>query len=759
MNKSAANQTKAKTGFKFHSIQTKLTLSIILILIPVIALLSFVSFRNAQTLLKNRISEGLETAITSRQDRINQIILTSLEHARLISSSDQGQDLLLVKDATQSSEKLETLLFLYPEFEEALVFNDQGRIRASTFKDPAFEVESLIKAAGSHQKPQVFESRGHYYVSVNFPEISQASASALLRINQDKLAAVLRDYGGLGLSGEVILGKRQGDQVVYLNSLRHRPNAQEQLKLTVSQNPRLPLVLAVQKLSGTTIAQDYRGEEVIASYRHLPATDWGLVVKMDAQEAYAPIQRLRTELIQVSLLILILFLLVAFAVSRSITEPLHRLQLGTEKIGKGEWDLDLDIHTGDEVEQLANEFTKMAKELQQLYQGLEQKVKERTVELRSAKEDIEKEKKKAETILASIGDGVIVTGREGKIIFFNRAAEDFSGYSQDEVLGKNFYEILKVCREKNKPLGRDSTLTHKALNQAKAERNDDRFFTHKDGRLYPVSQVATPLIIEGEVIGAIVAFRDITREKEIDRMKTEFISVASHQLRTPLSAIKWFTEMLITGDAGKINSEQKKFLQQIYGSNERMIELVNSLLNVSRIEQGRISIDPQPTDLGELVDQVLVELKPKVEKKKLRVAVSKNEKLPKVNIDPKLIRQVYANLLSNAVKYTEEGGEINVFISRKDDEIISQIEDSGYGIPKEQQKQIFSKFFRADNILKVSAEGSGLGLYIVKSVVESSGGRIWFESEEGKGATFWFTLPVEGTPPRKGQQTLEDPKL
>ncbi|HLB60760.1 MAG TPA: HAMP domain-containing sensor histidine kinase [Patescibacteria group bacterium] len=246
------------------------------------------------------------------------------------------------------------------------------------------------------------------------------------------------------------------------------------------------------------------------------------------------------------------------------------------------------------------------------------------------------------------------------------------------------------------------------------------------------------------------------RLTELDSARSEFFAIASHQLRTPLSAIKWYASALLTAlESGKSVDQQVKYLHAIYDSNERLIELVNAFLNVSRIETGSMKIDPQPYDIAALITTIHRELKPLIDKKSLRTELQLNSAVPPVPIDVGLMRIVIENLLTNAIKYTPEGGAIIVTYDKPDPKSVQiTVSDTGYGIPDHQQSKIFTKMFRSDNIKVHIPEGTGLGLYIAKSIINKAGGKIWFKSAENKGSTFYLSLPVTGMQSKVGIKNL-----
>lgn len=448
------------------------------------------------------------------------------------------------------------------------------------------------------------------------------------------------------------------------------------------------------------------------------------------------------QLIAWSMVAVLLFVAICGVIAvQAIILQLRRLKDEAGRFANGDLSRKLAVSGTDEVSQLASAFNQMSDRLRASYQR------------------IALEKQRDEILLESMGEGMIALDATGHISLINTNAVNLLNLKNEKAIGRPIDEVFTLHdADTNKPLPSRKRPEVLALQTAKHQ--SDVFNYVIDERKPLMLHInASPVIIDQKTAGVIIILRDVTHEREVDRMKTEFISLASHQLRTPLSAIKWYTEMLIAGDAGKLKKEQQEFAQNVYDSCERMVELVSSLLNISRIESGRIIIDPQPTDLKQLIDGIVSDLKAKTEEKQQTLIISIHKELPKINLDPRLIGQVFLNLLTNAIKYTPPGGEISVFVSRKNNQIVAQVTDNGYGIPKQEQGKVFQKFFRAENAVKVETDGTGLGLYLIKAVIESSGGKIWFESAEGKGTTFWFSLPVSGMRAKTGEVTLDEVKF
>ena len=233
------------------------------------------------------------------------------------------------------------------------------------------------------------------------------------------------------------------------------------------------------------------------------------------------------------------------------------------------------------------------------------------------------------------------------------------------------------------------------------------------------------------------------KKEKIGEVQSDFVTLTSHQLRTPLSGMKWLLELLQKGGAGSLNKKQKEFVDKIYASNERVIALVNDLLEVSRIETGKNKLYLQKTDLTPIVRDILKEKASTIKKKRLQISfTTEQEPFPLVLTEPNKIKQALNNIVTNAINYSPDGSMMTIDLKKQDDLVLCQIADSGSGIPKQQQKLVFSKFFRGDNIVRFETNGTGLGLFITRAFIEASGGRIWFKSEEGKGTTFYFTLPL-----------------
>ena len=383
-------------------------------------------------------------------------------------------------------------------------------------------------------------------------------------------------------------------------------------------------------------------------------------------------------------------------------------------------------------------------ELKKFQEGLEKKVKERTKELEDSKKSLittldevkeakgnaEEEKNKTLSIITNFTDGLLVFDKEGKLSLINPQAEIFLNVKSKDVIEKSIVDLKTISFfESIIKIFNDGT---------ESAAKQELFF----GKNLILDASTVSIVRREKKIGTLIILHNITREKAIERMKSDFVSLTAHQLRTPLAGIKWALKLLLKGDFGEITEEQKKFAEEMSQSTEKMISLIGNLLDITKIEEGRYLFEKVSSDMEQVILSAISLYKEEIKNKKLKIKFQKPKNVVKVKIDAEKIKLAVDNLLDNAIKYTNSGGKLELELSCGIKEVEFKIKDSGLGIPKSQQERVFSKFFRGENIMKVQTEGTGLGLFITKNIIEAHGGKIWFDSKEGKGTTFYFTLPI-----------------
>jgi len=431
--------------------------------------------------------------------------------------------------------------------------------------------------------------------------------------------------------------------------------------------------------------------------------------------------------------------------------PIHGI--GKEVVGISSIARDITLKKREEESQIAKNI---------YLENVQKAMMSLTEDLSKEKMRLEESKAKVEAIIKGINEGVFVVGKTGVVTLFNPAAEKISGFSALEIIDKKCCDVLEFYSDEE-GLSRNEFIKKSILGEGIVPAEPHSVLKQKNGKFLPVSYSISLLRDEkGATSGAVVAFSDDSEKRRIDTAKTEFVALASHQLRTPLSTINWFIEMLLSGDAGVLGPKQKDYVEEAYHSSKRMSELVGRLLNISRIEMGTFIIEPEPGDIASAIDEALSGILPLSVNKHLSIQKKIEVPASSISIDKKLFGIVLENLLSNSIAYTPEGGKIFVSACVEGDDIVLRVSDNGVGIPKEDQLKTFTKLYRGSNVAEIDPDGSGIGLYVVKMVVETWGGKISFESpvsgspEEslGKGTVFIFTIPLSGMKKKTGTKHL-----
>ena len=361
-------------------------------------------------------------------------------------------------------------------------------------------------------------------------------------------------------------------------------------------------------------------------------------------------------------------------------------------------------------------------------------------------DEVSKGKAYIENLVENAADLIISTNLDDHILTWNRGAEVLFGYRKDEVIGKHLSILLPPERFHELEEMRAKVQISGALRDIEIRSKK------KDGVLIYLSLSVSPIRdLEGKIVGFLRVAKDITekkryerRLKELDKMKSDFVSNVSHELRTPLTSIKGSVDNMLDGLTGSLNEKQIRYLNRIKSNTDRLSRLINDLLDLSRIESGRVEVRPTTLPLTALAEEVAEHMKALAAEKLIRIEVPPPDPSVTVWADRDKVTQVLMNLIGNAVKFTPQDGKITVALEKNGNDYIQiSVADTGPGILPEEQNKIFSKFYQVANIDKQKPKGSGLGLAISKALVEMHGGKIWMDSEVGRGSTFYFTLPAQ----------------
>jgi PAS domain S-box-containing protein len=376
---------------------------------------------------------------------------------------------------------------------------------------------------------------------------------------------------------------------------------------------------------------------------------------------------------------------------------------------------------------------------------LEQRLRFNLIEMEAAREMADATAGRLRAILESVGEAIIMVDNRGRTALANHLIGGVLGITAEAIIGKSIHELRELCSRVFQ--GGGGLLWHAAADGGPPVEILTTTIETREQNPRVFHEFSAPVQDEaGRVIGRIYVYRDITKETEVDRMKSEFIATVSHELRTPMTSIKGSLGLVLGGVAGPLDGEAKELLTIAQNNTDRLIRLINDILDISRIEAGKMEIRKGPLSVYEAILKAVRELEGFAAQRQIQVLTPVAVDLPRAMADPDRVQQVLVNLLSNAIKFSDVGGTVTVSAGHDGGEVWVSVADTGPGIPREHQELIFEKFHRVDNASTRRTGGTGLGLAICKAIVEEHGGRIRVESEPGHGSAFTFTLPVEAEP-------------
>lgn len=677
--------------------------------------------------------KGLEGTIlelhTHLAESLSEKINTYLEHL-------ENQMQFVIKSITeakgQSQAILQALLDSDQDFVSISLVNRKGNEIFKVYNPDLLKDTTLLNLSDHRIFKQIWDTKNNKTGIIGgvYFEDAQPHIDALYKITQTHLMFATLSLSNLwkdiektrlGKSGYAFLVDSDGTLIAH-------PDISRILK---KENVRASPIVEDALQAVSVGASEYtlsNGNRIVGAYAPVPAMGWGVIIEQLKSEAFITERKSRIQASVVGLSVIVIAIVIAFFMARNLSRPIMHLINGAERVAAGDFTTQVDVHTRDELSDLSRTFNSMTRKLKE-YADLQV-------------DKIIAEKTKTEAIIFSIADGIIMTDHTGTIQLINNQALQIFDIPPDPegFEGKKIYELVP-----KKPVIK--TLQEIIANPQRDDIREIDLSIGETARFYKVN-AGNVKALKGENLGIVTVVHDITLEKQIDNLKEEFLHSITHDLRNPMTSIKGFLKFLLDGVAGEINEQQKKMLTTMDRASEKLLALINDILDIAKLEAGKLDIVLEQTNVCEMGTHVIEVAQGIAQKKKITFEFSFDESLNPINVDNKLVERVITNLIGNAVKFTPDEGHIILEIKNEDNNIRVAVIDNGDGIPPDYIDKVFDKFKQVAGQRK---GGTGLGLTICKYVVESHRGRIWVESKLGVGSKFIFTIPKNLTETKDGK--------
>lgn len=717
--------TTASQPRRTMSIRGKLTLLMLAIgLVPTLVV-SAIGYITTSNDLRTKTTDQLVSTAVKQEQKITGLLQQRQEDVTTLTNrfdlqSALGRYLATGKAVDQSTIDLilQDRKAQVPDMQSATITDLNGKVIASTSetnRGKSLPLADYYIGEGLDTAVSVREDTrdniNKLYIATKVSVNKKESGVMLVVFRMDNIIAAVQDYTGLGATGETVVAfKGANDHAISLFPLRFDTDA--------ALSKHLDALDLFNTASPSHTATDYRGHEVIVASRTIGFANWVLATKIDTDEALASVVQLRNSLITILVASSAAVFVIALWLTRYFTRPILYLAEVAERIGKGELGERVNLRRGDEIGVLGDSINAMG------------------VSLKDFVTHVEEQRNRLEIILNTTVESILAIDREGTIIIANAAAAELTQLPNDALVGKNVHSVFRWTRD----------LQPFTIN-----------FDTDDSTIYPdleymdhAGNTHFVKIIVAKVRGAteqqaaqtIVTIHDETKTRELENMKIDFVSMAAHELRTPLASLRGYIELINYKEGSSISEEGHKYLRQALKSSNELGSLINNLLDVTRIERGTLTLNMEPVDLAATVKQAVEDAKFVADDKQIGLSYKGPDSGDMVLADTIALREVVNNLLTNAIKYTAPKGKVDVTLERDGDSFVAHIRDTGIGIPKKALPYLFTKFYRVHGGLDSGSTGTGLGLFISKSIVERHNGTIGVESQEGVGSVFTFTIPV-----------------